>query len=46
MVVVNQRAWRVRTPLILADPLHDLPKHPENILPKFDPEKGVSVEDH
>ena len=43
---VNQPAWRVRTPLNLADPLHDLPKHREKVLPKFDRVKGVSAKDH
>ena len=43
---VNQPTWRVRTPLNLAPPLHDLPKHPERTLPKFDLGKGISVEDH
>ena len=33
-------------PLNLAAPLHDLPKHPERVLPKFDPRKGVSAEYH
>ena len=33
-------------PLNLAAPLHALPKNPEIFLPKFDPGKGVSVEDH
>ena len=46
MVVINQPAWRARTPLNLAAQLHDLPKHPEKVLPKFDPGKGVSAEDH
>ena len=27
-------------------PLHDLPKHPERVLRKFDPGKGISVEYH
>ena len=43
---VNQPAWRERTPLNLAAHLHDLPKHPERVLPKFGPGKGVSAEDH
>ena len=43
---VNQPTWRARTSLNLAAPLHDLPKHPERVLPKFDSAKGVSVEDH
>ena len=46
VVVVNQLAWRSRTPCNLAAPLHDLPKYPERVLPKFDPGKGISVEDH
>ena len=33
-------------PLNLDAPLHDLPKHPENVLPKFYPWKGVSAKDH
>ena len=33
-------------PLILAAPLHDLLKNPENVLPIFDPGKGVSAQDH
>ena len=43
---INQPAWRAITPLNLVSPLHDLPKHPERVLPKFDPGKGVSAEDH
>ena len=43
---VNQPTWRERTPLNLAAPLYNLPKHPERVLPKFDPRKGVSAEDH
>ena len=46
MAVVNRPAWRERAPLNLVAPLHDLPKHPEKVSPKFDPGKGVSVEDH
>ena len=46
MVVVDQLAWRARMPLNLASPLHDLPKNPEKVLPKFDPRKGVFAEDH
>ena len=33
-------------PIDLATPLHNLPKNPEKVLPKFDPWKGVSAEDH
>ena len=43
---VNQSAWRERMPLNLATPLHDLPKHLERTLPKFDPGKCISIEDH
>ena len=46
MVVVNQPTWREIIPLNLVAPLHDLPKHPEKVLPKFDPGKGVYIEDH
>ena len=46
MVGVNQLTWRVINPLNLAAPLHDFTKNPEKVLPKFDPRKGVSVEDH
>ena len=46
MVVVNQPTWRERKPVNLAAPLHDLPKHPERVLPKFNLGKGVSAEDH
>ena len=46
MADVNQPACRSRTPLNLATPLHDLPKNLEKVLPKFDPGKGVSAEDH
>ena len=46
MAYVNQHAWRARTPLNLAVPLHGLPKQPERVLRKFDLGKGVSAEDH
>ena len=36
----------MRGPLILVALVHDLHKHPERVLPKFDSGKGVSVEDH
>ena len=45
-VVVNQLAWRFKIPLNLAAPLHDFPKHPKRLLPKFDLGKDISVEDH
>ena len=46
MAIVNKPAWRTRTPLNLATPLHDLPKQPEKVLPRFDLGKGVSTEYH
>ena len=46
MVFVNKHVWIARTTLNLVTPLHDLPKNPEKVLPKFDPGKGVSAEDH
>ena len=45
-MAANQPAWRAKTPLNLAAPLHDLCKHPNRVLAKFDPGKGISVEDH
>ena len=42
----NHLAWRGRTPLNFAAPLHDLPNHPERALPKFDLGKEISVKDH
>ena len=33
-------------PLNRVAPLHDLPKHPERVLPKFHPEKCISAEYH
>ena len=38
--------WRDPTPLNLAAPLHNLPTHPKNSLPKFDPTEGMDVDDH
>ena len=43
---VNQPTWREITPLYLDAPLHDLSNHSEQVLPKFDPEKGIYIEDH
>ena len=43
---INQPVWRAITPLNLAAPLHDLPKHPECVLLKFDPRNRISAEDH
>ena len=39
-------AWRARTPLNLAPPLHDLPPNPQQSLPKFDLGEGIYVDDH
>ena len=46
MEAVNQPTWRAKMPLNVAAPLHDLPKYLERVLPKFDPRKGISIEDH
>ena len=39
-------AWRARSPLNLTPPLHDLPQSFENMLPKFDPNEKILVDDH
>ena len=39
-------AWRARSPLNLAPPLHDLPQAFEKMLPKFDPSEKILVDDH
>ena len=39
-------AWRARTPLNLAVPLHAFPQNDKKTLPKFDPGKGISMDDH
>ena len=39
-------AWRARSPLNLTPPLHDLPESFENMLPKFDPNEKILVDDH
>ena len=39
-------AWRDRSPLNLAPPLHDLPQAFEKMLPKFDPSEKILVDDH
>ena len=39
-------SWRDITPLNLAAPLHNLPAHPENSLPNFDPTEEIDVDDH
>ena len=39
-------AWKTRSPLNLAPPLHDLPQDFEKMLPKFDPSENILVDDH
>ena len=39
-------AWKARSPLNLTPPLHDLPQAFENMLPKFDPNEKMLVDDH
>ena len=49
-VIVNQPnpfpAWRDRSPLNLTPPLHNLPQAFDKLLPKFDPEEKIVVDDH
>ena len=42
----QQPAWRARSPLNWAPPLHDLPQAFEKMLPKFDPSEKILVDDH
>ena len=39
-------AWRARSPLNLTPPLHNLPQAFDKLLPKFDPEERIAVDDH
>ena len=39
-------AWRARSPLNLTTPLHDLPQAFDKMLPKFDPNEKILVDDH
>ena len=39
-------AWKARSPLNLTPPLHDLPQAFEKMLPKFDPNEKMLVDDH
>ena len=39
-------AWRARSPLNFTPPLHNLPQAFDKLLPKFDPEERIVVEDH
>ena len=49
-VILNQPnpfpTWKARTPLNLTPPLHNLPQAFGKLLPKFDPEERVAVDDH
>ena len=49
-VIVNQPnplpAWRARSPLNLTPPLHNLPQYFDKLLPKFDPEERIAIDDH
>ena len=39
-------AWKARSPLNLTPPLHTLPQAFEKLLPKFDPDENIVVDDH
>ena len=39
-------AWKSRSPLNLTPSLHELPQDFEKLLPKFDPNEKVAVDDH
>ena len=39
-------AWKDRSPLNLTPPLHDLPQAFDKMLPKFDPNEKILVDDH
>ena len=39
-------AWRARSPLNLTPPLHNLPQAFDKLLPKFDHEEGIAIDDH
>ena len=39
-------AWRERSPLNLTPPLHNLPQGFDNLLPRFDPEERIAVDEH
>jgi hypothetical protein len=38
--------WLLLDSIFILGVLHDIPKHPEKFLPKFDPKRKESVEDH
>ena len=39
-------AWKAISPLNLTPPLHNLPQDFDKLLPKFDPEERIAVDDH
>ena len=39
-------AWKARSPLNLTPPLHDLPQAFEKMLPKFEPNEKMLVDEH
>ena len=39
------RPWLATKAIVVPGIQHPLPKHPENILPKFDPDNDVTPED-
>jgi hypothetical protein len=43
---LNNQPWLARDALDLLVPFHNLPRHPEKLLPKFDPETSGLPEDH
>ena len=40
------RPWLVVYDIVLLGIQHPLPKHPEKLLPKFDPNNDVTLKDH
>ena len=40
------RPWFAMDAIAVPNAQHPLPKHPENLLPKFDPHNNVTLEDH
>ena len=39
-------AWRAISPLNFTPPLHAIPHNFDKVLPKFEPNEGILVEDH
>jgi hypothetical protein len=42
----NNHPWLSRDSLVILGKLHHFPRHPEKLLPKFDPETFGFLEDH